>query len=256
MNGFKSFLETSVGGAYGRQTQGFSYGNDSNSRVAVANSRVPNYQTAAYRQSIVRGKESERDISDGMETSCGFKLMATATQLQDMRQAIDTFMIKDGQKIPVQIKARKWGTKGPGGQVANDVGYEVAKDFNANDPTSPPDPERLLQRLNGRDMRGLARMTVVLAQEGDRIYIIDTDEGHKIIEKAVRDWTSVLSKFDATPKVKARYSDKYQGHGIEITRKFDTRDNYWKIMAYIRPDAFKSLQICGLKKAVNTRFDY
>ena len=240
MDGFKDFFE-----AIGTQ------------RPQGTQPRQPNYATNAYRQSIQRGHQSERDIAQGLQTSCGWRLMATTNALQDMRQAIDTFMVdQNGRKIPVQIKARKWGTVGPNGQAANDVGYEVAKDFNANDGQGRPPTEQLLSRINGRDMRGMAQLTVVLDQRGDRIYIIDTNEGHEIIRQVVAEWLDILKKLSPNPTVKARYEKNYKGNGVELTTKFDTRDHYWKVMAYINPQRFKSLQVCALQNKINTQFDY
>lgn len=232
MNGFKSFVES----------------------VAPA-IRRPNYTTAAYNQSIQRGHQSERDIEQGMQTSCGFTLMASPTQLQDMRQAIDTFIVKDGRKVPVQIKARKKGTMA-GNSLAEDIGYEVAKDFNANDQYGRPPTEQVLSRLNGRDMRGMAQLTVVLDQGGDKLYMIDTNEGHGMIQAAVAEWLKVLEQFSSHPAVKARYEAKYSTNGVELVTKFDTRDRYWKVMAYIKPQSFKSLQMCALNKKIDTNFNY
>jgi hypothetical protein len=246
MDGFKDFIEADA------SYQGVQrFGQPQNPTHA----RRPNYTTQAYNQSIQRGHQSERDIEQGMQTSCGFTLMASPSQIQDMRQAIDTFILKDGRKIPVQIKARKFGTMA-GNDMANDIGYEVAKDFNANDPHGRPPTEQLLSRLNGRDMRGMAQLTVVLDQRGDKLYMIDTNEGHGIIQKVVAEWLQVLKQFATHPTVKARYEGKYGSNGVELVTKFDTRDNYWKVMAYIKPQSFKSLQMCALNKKIDTRFDY
>lgn len=247
MDTFRQFIEADR--AY-QGVQRFSPGGS----AQVVQPRRPNYTTAAYNQSIQRGHQSERDIEQGMQTSCGFTLMVTPTQLQDMRQAIDTFILKDGQKIPVQIKARKAGTMA-GNSLAEDIGYEVAKDFNANDQYGRPPTEALLSRLNGRDMRGMAQLTVVLDQKGDRLYIIDTNEGHQIIQDVMSEWLDVLKRFSSHPAVKARYEAKYLSKGVELVTKFDTRDHYWKVMAYIKPQMFKSLQMCALNKKINTQFD-
>lgn len=217
---------------------------------------IPNYRTQQYQNSIVRGKESETDIAKGLETSCGWTLAATDNELQDMRLAIDTFLIDNkGNKIPVQIKARKFQSD-PRAASNNDIGYEVAKDFNAKDEKTPPPAEVLLNDLNGRDMRGIAKLTVVLDQSGTKIYIIDTNEGHGMIKDAVTKWAELLNRFSNYPLIKKQYQMSYMYSGISLLYKFDTRDYYWKIMAYINPSKFKSLQVCYLNKKINNKFDY
>jgi hypothetical protein len=210
--------------------------------------QTPIYQTAAYNAGITQGKKRERSILRSLTTSCGWSLEVPDDWRQDAFNAVDAVMVSsDGRRTPVQIKARKQG-------VGDDIGYEVAKNYQANDPSNPPSPAQLLRTLNGRDMRGIAKLTAVLAQTGDKITIIDTNEGHKMIEAAVADWLAVLERFAQMPQMVAKYQQGYTANGVQFVYKYDQRDHYWKIVAYIKPEAFKSKEVCSLRNRISTQF--
>lgn len=195
------------------------------------------YQTQAYQQDIQKGKEIESLISKTLETDCGFQIVASNEDL-DRNQAIDTFIIKNGQHIPAQIKMRN--------NFQDDIGYEIAKNFSLTNPHQMPNPADLLRNLNGRDLKGSARMVINLSQDKKTLRMIDNHEGHNLIMIAVKNW---LKFIEMAPNIKR---NKWkEPNGLEILLKFDLRDSYWKAMAYIPSNQFKSLQICNLKTKLN-----
>lgn len=202
---------------------------------------VPVYETDAYNRDIQRGKNTENEILEGLKTSCGWTLLTSATAIQDMKHAIDAFAIIDGKKIPVQIKARRRHS------TASDIGYEIAKDYQSNNPDRPPASKTLLSKLNGRDMRGDAELTILLHKDGNQLFVINTSEGYRLIREAVADWMKTLDN-----RADSYVNKRFRGDGIDLIRKFDERDHYWKIIAYIKPSKFKTLEICDLDYDIDT----
>lgn len=197
---------------------------------------TPNYMKPAYQQAINKGKDFENIMTKALHTDCGFSLIP-ANSNDDMFRATDAFLIKDGNKVPVQLKHRT--------SIHSDIGYEIAKDFNENDPHNPPKPTILLNKLNGRDMKKGSKLTVNLDNTGTSFRIFDTNEAYPLIMAAVNNWLNFIQK---VPNLnKSKWIDP---NSTQLIMKYDLRDSYWKIIAYIPIKEFKTMQICNLKRSI------
>lgn len=204
---------------------------------------VPYYQSQDYRSAINRGHQSERETQGLVNSNCGWQLKLRGEH-DDMHRKIDADIVINGRSYPTQMKLRRVGT---------DVRYEVARNFQFNDPNQKPPHEILLSRLNGRDMNGQSYYTLTVDNTGTNVTLVPTKVGVDMINQAVAQWKDFLIRFKNMPKMLAMLDRKFQAsNGVQLLIQYDQRDRGWKVLAFINPSTFPNVQTCKLDRPLNT----
>ncbi len=162
----------------------------------------------AYQDRVQMGKVVEKEILDVLRKHG--MVIEEPTAAEDMQDKIDGWLIKDGQRIPIQVKFREGG---------DDIIFEIVKDID--------------RRTIGRDMASKAELYAVM-NTANMIRLFAVAELKKMAV-TVRDF--ILGEL-GNGSVKTEWGSKT---ACQVKLTVDKRHGNRKLMAFFNPKMLKSL---------------
>lgn len=157
----------------------------------------------SYEDRVALGKAKEQEAIELLRSK-GVVIEAP-TAREDMYDKIDGWIVKDGTRLPVQVKVREGG---------DDIIFEIIKDIDRN--------------LDGRDSVSKAHYYLVVDRRGTARLFLTAPI--KKMASGLRQVASIIAS-----------KDRWQGIGWEMKITIDKRHGNRKLMAYLKPGVFECL---------------